>query len=159
MIRAYSSWKSKIQYLKILEYFLRSIKKRICKPEKFKFFKVCSFMHSILNLCTLVGAPLAQTPASVRCGMEAISLWHCWGTIEPSARLYCWIDCFSSFSWKYPIDSIWGSGQACWHSTVISCSANHLEVVLAVWAGAKVLLEKEISISMKLVSRWKHKVL
>ncbi len=41
MIRAYSSWKSKIQYLKILEYFLRSIKKRICKPEKFKFFKVC----------------------------------------------------------------------------------------------------------------------
>ncbi len=27
-------------------------------------------------------------------------------------------------------------------STVISWSANHLEVVLAVWAGAKVLLEK-----------------
>ncbi len=23
------------------------------------------------------GATLAQTPASVRCGMEAISLWHC----------------------------------------------------------------------------------
>ncbi len=44
-------------------------------------------------------------------------------------------------------------------STVISWSANHLEVVLAVWAGAKVLLEKEISISIKLVSRWKHKVL
>ncbi len=39
--------------------------------------------------------------------MEAISLWHCWGTTEPSARLYCWIDCFSSFSWKYSIDSIW----------------------------------------------------
>ncbi len=37
-------------------------------------FKVCSFMHSIVNLCTLVGAPLAQTPASVRCGMDAISL-------------------------------------------------------------------------------------
>ncbi len=44
-------------------------------------------------------------------------------------------------------------------STVISWSANHLEVVLAVWAGAKVLLEKEIIISIKLVSRWKHKVL
>ncbi len=43
--------------------------------------------------------------------------------------------------------------------TVISCSANHLEVVLAVWAGAKVLLEKEISISIKLVSRCKHKML
>ncbi len=44
-------------------------------------------------------------------------------------------------------------------STVISWSANHLEVVLSLWAGAKVLLEKEISISIKLVSRWKHKVL
>ncbi len=48
------------------------------------------------------------------------------------------------------------SGQS---STVISWSANHLEVVLAVWAGAKVLLEKEISISIKLVCRCKHKVL
>ncbi len=44
-------------------------------------------------------------------------------------------------------------------STVISWSAKHLEVVLALWAGAKVLLEKEISISIKLVSRWKHKAL
>ncbi len=43
-------------------------------------------------------------------------------------------------------------------STVISWSSNHLEVVLALWAGAKVLLEKEISFSIKLVSRWKHKV-
>ncbi len=40
-IRAYSSLRSKKQYLKILEYFLRSIKKKICKTEKFKFFKVC----------------------------------------------------------------------------------------------------------------------
>ncbi len=32
------------------------------------------------------------------------------------------------------------SGQS---STVISWSANHLEVLLALWAGAKVLLEKE----------------
>ncbi len=44
-------------------------------------------------------------------------------------------------------------------STVISWSAKHLEVVLSLWAGAKVLLEKEISISIKLVRRWKHKVL
>ncbi len=44
-------------------------------------------------------------------------------------------------------------------STVISWSGNHLEVVLAVWAGAKVLLENEISISIKFVSRWKNKVL
>ncbi len=44
-------------------------------------------------------------------------------------------------------------------STVISWSANHLEVVLALQAGAEVLLEKEISIALKPVSRWKHKVL
>ncbi len=44
-------------------------------------------------------------------------------------------------------------------STVISWSAKHLEVVLALWAGAKVLLEKETRISTKLVSRWKHKAL
>ncbi len=32
-----------------------------------------------VNLCTqyLVWARLAQTPASVRSGMGAISLWHC----------------------------------------------------------------------------------
>ncbi len=39
--------KVKNQYLKILEYFLRSIKKKDFKTEKLKFFKVCSFMHSI----------------------------------------------------------------------------------------------------------------
>ncbi len=44
-------------------------------------------------------------------------------------------------------------------STVIPWSTNPSEVVLALWAGAKVLLDKEISISIKLVSRWKHKVL
>ncbi len=53
------------QYLKILEYFLRSIKKRICKTS--------SSSLKYVNLCTqyLVGAPLAQTPASVRCGMKS----------------------------------------------------------------------------------------
>ncbi len=82
------------------------------------------FRVSALILCThlctqyLVGAPLAQIPASVRCGMEAISLWHCWGTIEPSARLDCWIDCFSSFSWKYPIDCIdFGLDKTQWTNT------------------------------------------
>ncbi len=44
-------------------------------------------------------------------------------------------------------------------STVISWSAKHLEVILALWASVKVLLEKEISNSIKLVSGWKHKVL
>ncbi len=148
--------KVKNQYLKILEYFLRSIKKRICKQKKFKFFKVCSFMHSIL------GRGSFSTNSSIsECGMEAISPWHCWGTIEPSARLYCWIDCFSFLlkifhRFHMGFRSGMLAGQS---STVISWSAKHLEVVLALWACAKVLLEKEISISIKLVSRGKHKVL
>ncbi len=50
MIKADSSWKLKIQYLKILAYFLRSSKKRICKTEKFKFFKAFSFMHALNTL-------------------------------------------------------------------------------------------------------------
>ncbi len=53
--------------------FAKINKKRICKTEKFKLFKVCSFMHSILGQ----GSFSTKTPASVRCGMEAISLWHC----------------------------------------------------------------------------------
>ncbi len=63
----------KNQYLKILEYFLRSIRKKVLQNRKVIFF--LKYVH----LCTqyLVGAPLAQTPASVRCGMEVISLWHC----------------------------------------------------------------------------------
>ncbi len=157
MIRAYSSWKSKIQYLKILEYFLRSIKKRICKAEKLKFFEVCSFMHSIL------GRVFFSTNSSIS------EVWH--GSDQPVALLrHYWA--FSSsvlldrlflifllkISHRFHIGFRSGMlvGQS---STVISWSAIHLEVVLALWAGAKVLLEKEISISIKLVSRWKHKVL
>ncbi len=43
------------------------IKKKICKTEKFKFFKVCSFLHSLLG----------RGSESGMCGVEAISLWHC----------------------------------------------------------------------------------
>ncbi len=47
------------------------IKKRICQTEHFKFFKVC--LNSLLGR----GFFSREIPASVRCGMEAISLWHC----------------------------------------------------------------------------------
>ncbi len=85
--------------------FPKIIQKKVCKTEKLQFY-VCQY----IDLCTqyLVGAPLAQMTASVRCGMGVISLWHCRGTIEPSACLYCRINCFSSFYKKYPIDSITG---------------------------------------------------
>ncbi|KAM9318883.1 actin maturation protease isoform 2-T2 [Pholidichthys leucotaenia] len=56
----------------------------------------------------------------------------------------------------------WGLGQefAGQKNTVMTWSLNQVLVLLAVWAGAnKVLLENEISISRKLVSRGKHEVL
>ncbi len=47
------------------------------------FWKVCSF------LCTqyLVGSPFAWITASMRHGMEAISLWHCSGVMEAQVAL------------------------------------------------------------------------
>ncbi len=55
--------KNKIKSLKILEYFLRSIKKGFATQKSSSSLK---YVH----LCTqyLAGAPLAQIPASVRCG-------------------------------------------------------------------------------------------
>ncbi len=117
-----------------------------------------------VHLCTqyLVGAPLAQN--------SSISeVWH--GSDEPVALLrHYWafsssglldrlfLIFFLKISHRFHAGFRSGmlAGQS---STVISWSAKHLEVVLAVWAGAKVLLEKGISISIKLVSRWKHNVL
>ncbi len=99
-------------------------------------------MHSIVNLCTLVGAPLAQTPASVRCGMDAIST----AEVLLSLQLVCVLDrLFLIFLLKryHKFSMGFSSGMlAGQSSTVVSWSANHLEVVLALWAGAKVLLKK-----------------
>ncbi len=43
----------------------------------------------IYSICTqyLVGAPFALITASVRRGMEVISLWHCRGGMEAQASL------------------------------------------------------------------------
>ncbi len=132
-------------------------KKAFAKKEKFKFFKVCSFMHSIL------GRGSFSTNASMS------EVWH--GSDQPVALMrHYWAFSLSvlleplflifllkiSHRFHMGLRSGMLAGQS---STVISWSANHLKVDLALWAGAKVLLEKEISISIKLVSRWKHKVL
>ncbi len=131
--------------------FPRSIKKRICTTEKFTFFNFFSFMHSILDLCTLVGTPLAQMTASVRCGMEAISLWHFRSSVLLDRLFLILLKISHRFHMRFSSGML--AGQS---SSVMSWSANHLEVALVLWTGAKVLLEKEISISIKLVSRWKH---
>ncbi len=74
---------------------------------------------SIYCICTqcLVGAPFALITASIRRGVEVISLCHCWGGMEAqvsltvafssSAVLVSW---FSFSSWQQPIDCLWGSG-------------------------------------------------
>ncbi len=85
--------------------------------------------------------------------MEAISLRHYW--VFSSSVLLDWL--FLIFLLK--ISPKFHMGFRSGMLAVISWSAKHLEVVLALWAGAKALLEKEISISIKIVSRWKHKVL
>ncbi len=128
-------------------------KKSICETEKFKFFKVCTCMHSILGRGSFI------TNSSIS------EVWH--GSDQPVALLrHYWV--FSSsglldrlfFIFLLKIYHWFRLGMlAGQSSTVISWSANHLEVLLALWPGAKVLLEKEISISIKVVSRWKHKVL
>ncbi len=43
----------------------------------------------IYSICTqyLVGAPFTFITASIRRGMELISLWHCWGGMEAQVYL------------------------------------------------------------------------
>ncbi len=122
--------------VKILEYFLRSIEKGFAKQKSSRSLKN-------VNLSTqyLVGASLAQTPASVRSGSD-----------QPVALLslqLVWIDCFSSFSWKYPMDSL----------TIKHSNTMVIEPAFGTFVSVgrcQVLLENEISISIKLVNRRKH---
>ncbi len=145
MIRTYSSWKSKIQNLKLLEYFLRWIKKGFAIRKR-----SCSSMF-IYALDTW------PVPLHGRDKPVAL-LRHYWAF--SSSVLLDWLFLIFLLKISHRIHMGLRSGMLSGQSsTVRSWSANHLEVVLAVWAGAKVLLEKEISISTKLVSRCKHKVL
>ncbi len=156
MIRTYSSWKSKIQYLKILEYFLK-ITKRICQTEMFKFFKVCSFMHSVL------GRGSFSTNSSIsevwhRRDQPVALLRHYWAFSSSVLLDPLFLIFLLKISHRFQMGFRSGmlSGQS---STVISWSANHLEVILTLRACTKFLLEKEISISIKLVSRCNGHVL
>ncbi len=125
-----------------LEYYIRSITKRIFLTEMSGFWKVCSF------LCTqyLVGAPFAWIAASMRRGIEAISLWHRSGVMEAQVAL---IAAFGSAGllglvFHLPLDNSprlsmgFRSGEfAGQSSTLTPWSLNKLLVPLAVWAGAK----------------------
>ncbi len=94
----------------------------------------------------MVGPPFTLITASVRRGMKAISLWHSSGVIEAQValNLLCLIQ-------------VW---RVCWpikHSITMV-----VEPAFGTFGSVgrcQVLLENEISISIKLVSRRKHEVL
>ncbi len=66
-----------------LEYVIRPLKKH--------FLWIVGLLESmfIYCICTqyLIGAPFALITASIRRGMEMISLWHCWGGVEAQVSL------------------------------------------------------------------------
>ncbi len=122
-------------------------------------------------ICTqyLVGAPSALITASIRRGMEVISLWHCWGGMEAQVSLTVAFSS-SAFFWflvfHFPLDNtpeILYGVQVWW----VCCSVKHTDIMV-IWPTSgvfgsvdrcQILLENEISIFKKLVSRRKHEVL
>ncbi len=120
----------------------------------------------VLFLCTqyLFGPPFEWIIASMRRGMEAISLWHCSGVMEAQVTL---IAAFRSSALLglvslIFIDSLWGSEvrRVCWpikHSNTMV-----IEPAFGTFGSlgkCQVLLENEICFSIKLASRRKREVL
>ncbi len=100
----------------------------------------------------LVGAPVALITASIRRGMEVISLWHCWGGMKPrflwqwpSAHLHFLVSCFSFSSWQYHRFSEFRSGEFAGQSS----TPTHGSV-----DRCQILLENEISIFKKQKEAW-----
>ncbi len=100
-------------------------------------------------ICTqyLVGAPFALITASIRRGMDVISLWHCWGGMEAQVSLTVAFSSSAFFGLLFLIFLLtiphifsmgFRSGEfAGQSSTPTPWSFNQLLVLLAVWAGAK----------------------
>ncbi len=103
----------------------------------------------IYCICTqyLVGAPFALITASIRRGMEVISLWHCWGGMEAQVSVTVAFGSSAFFGLLFliflltlPLRFSMGfrSGEFASQSiTPTPWSFNQLLVLLAVWAGAK----------------------
>ncbi len=67
----------------------------------------------IYSICIqyLVGAPFALITASIRCGMEVISLWHCWGGMAL-------INEFHNLSWITEINELFHDILIYWDAPV-----------------------------------------
>ncbi len=126
----------------------------------------------IYSICTqyLVGAPFALITASIRRGIEVISLWHCWGGMEAQVSLTV---AFSSESAFFGLSFLiflliiphrfsmgFRSGEfAGQSSTPTTRSFNQLLVLLAVWAGAKSCWKMKSAYLKSWSARRKHEVL
>ncbi len=125
------------------------------------FWKVCSF------ICTqyLVGPLFAWITSSMWRGMEAISLWHCSGVMEAqvaliaafrSSALLGLVSLIFLLTIPHRLVQVW---WVCWpikHSKTMV-----IEPAFGTFVSVgryQVLLENEICISIKLLSRRKHEV-
>ncbi len=85
------------------------------------------------------------------------------GFFDSGLQLICifWVSCFSFSSWQYPIDYLWGSGLVSLLASQAHQHHGHLTNFWCFWQCGQlpILLENEISIFKKLVSRRKHEVL
>ncbi len=125
----------------------------------------------IYCICTqyLVGAPFALITASIRRGMEVISLWHCWGGMEAQVSLTVAFSSSAFFGLLFLIFLLtiphrfsmgFRSGEfAGQSSTPTPWSFNQLLGFSGSVDRCQILLENEIGIFKKLVSRRKHEVL
>ncbi len=125
----------------------------------------------IYCICTqyLVGAPFALITASIRHGMEVISLWHCWGGMESQVSLTVAFSSSAFFGLLFlifllTIPHIFSMGFRSGEfdgqsSTPPPWSFNHGFGAFGSVGRCQILLENEISIFKKPVNRRKHEVL
>ncbi len=119
----------------------------------------------IYCICTqyLVGAPFALITASIRRGMEVISLWHCWDGVEAQVSLTVAFSSSVFFGLLFLIFLLtiphrfstgFRSGEFAGQSS--TPTHGHLTNFWCFWQCGN---ENEISIFKKLVSRRKQEVL
>ncbi len=125
------------------------------------------YVH-LLYICTqyLVGAPFALITASIRRGMEVISLWHCWGGMEAQVSLTVAFSSSTFFGLLFlifllTIPHIFSMGFRSGGFAGYSSTPTPWSTFGAFGSVGRcqILLENEISIFKKLVSRRKHEVL
>ncbi len=119
--------------------------------KKIFFLWIVGLLESmfIYYTCTnyLVGAPFALIIASIRRGMEVISLWHCWGGMEAqisltvafsSSAFLCLLFLLFFLTIPHRLSMAFSSGEfAGQSSSPTPWLFNQVLVLLAEWAGAK----------------------